>query len=461
MNHPRHRDENGTGANCFPAKPLQPASTPISAGEVAEEFSHHHPSVARLNNGSFGSCPASVSAAQLQWQQLFLRQPDEFYFHHLKPGILRSRALVRDLINAVDIEEISLVDNATTAVAIVLQHASWAFAEGTYRKGDAVVMLHFAYGAVKKSIHAYITRAGGHVIEVPLAFPISSDEEIIREFCNALERGKAEGRRVRLAVIDHVTSMPSVVIPVKELTRICREAGVDQVFVDAAHSIGSIKVDVQDIGADFYTSNLNKWFFCPPSVAFLYTKKASTLSPLHHPVVSHEYGNGLPTESSWIGTRDYSSQLVVPSAMEFISRFEGGIEGIQKRNHENVVKMGKMLADAWETLLGSPPKMCSSMIMVGLPSCLGVSSETDALNLRSLLREEFKVEVPIHFQPLRGGAGLKKDRGHGVTGYARISHQVYNVEDDYYRLRDAVLKLVHDGVTCSMIPSKREGLSIF
>ncbi|KAG6480387.1 putative L-cysteine desulfhydrase 1 [Zingiber officinale] len=431
---------NPTGASCLPAKPLQPASTHISAAEIAEEFSHHHPSVARLNNGSFGSCPASVSAAQLRWQRLFLRQPDEFYFHHLKPGILRSRALVRDLINAVDIEEISLVDNATTAVAIVLQHASWSFAEGAFRKGDAVVIFQHAYPAVKKAIHAYIARSGGHIIEVPLAFPVSSDEEIIREFCNALDRAKAEGRRVRLAVICHVTSMPSVVIPVKELTAICREAGVDQVFVDGAHSIGNVKVDVQDIGADFYTSNFHKWFFCPPSAAFLYAQKAPTSPPLHHPVVSHEYGNGLPTESSWIGTRDYSSQLVVPSAMEFISRFEGGIEGIQERNHESVVKMGKMLADAWETLLGSPPGMCSSMIMVGLPNCLGVSSETDALSLRSLLREEFKVEVPVYFHP-------EEDKNHGVTtGYVRISHQVYNVEDEYYRLRDAVLKLVQDGI---------------
>nr|CAD1828630.1 unnamed protein product [Ananas comosus var. bracteatus] len=160
--------------------------------------------------------------------------------------------------------EVSLVDNATTAAAIVLQHVAWSFTEGAFRKGDAVVMLHYAYGAVKKSIQAYVARAGAEVIEVPLPFPVSSDADIVREFRGALDRGKAGGRRVRLAVIDHITSMPSVVIPVKELTRICREEGVDQVFVDAAHAIGNVPVDVEDIGADFYTSNLHKWFFCPP-----------------------------------------------------------------------------------------------------------------------------------------------------------------------------------------------------
>ncbi|XP_024198351.1 probable L-cysteine desulfhydrase, chloroplastic [Rosa chinensis] len=59
-------------------------------------------------------------------------------------------------------------------------------------------MLHYAYGAVKKSIEAYVTRAGGHVIEVPLPFPLNSNDEIVTEFKKALEKGKANGRRVRL-----------------------------------------------------------------------------------------------------------------------------------------------------------------------------------------------------------------------------------------------------------------------
>ncbi|KAL4569707.1 hypothetical protein LXL04_025349 [Taraxacum kok-saghyz] len=108
----------------------------------------------------------------------------------------------------------------------------------------------------------------------------------------------------------------------------CREEGIDRIFVDAAHAIGSIRVDVKEIGADFYTSNLHKWLFCPPSVAFLYCKNP-VLSNLHHPVVSHEYENGLAIESSWIGTRDYSAQLVVPEALEFVNRFEGGLDGIK------------------------------------------------------------------------------------------------------------------------------------
>ncbi|GAB2287244.1 Probable L-cysteine desulfhydrase, chloroplastic [Dionaea muscipula] len=423
----------------------KPKLSLITAAEIASEFTHHDPSVARINNGSFGSSPASVLDAQRRWQLLFLRQPDHFFASLLRPAIDRSRQLLVPLINASHADEISLVDNATTATAIVLQHVSRSFHENRFRKGDAAVILHYAYGAVKKSVQAYVSRAGGYVFEVPLPFPVYSNDDIIAEFRNALGKAKLENRRVRLAVIDHITSMPSVVIPVKELIKICREEGVDQVFVDGAHAIGCTKVDMEEIGADFYTSNLHKWLFAPPSVAFLYCRKVCEFDDVHHPVVSHEYGNGLPVESAWIGTRDYSSQLVVPELLEFLDRFEGGVEGIMKRNHDKVIEMGEMLANAWGTHLGCAPEMCSSMIMVGLPLCLGIASEGDALKLRCHLRNKFGVEVPIYYRPPIEG------EINPLTGYARISHQVYNTVDDYHKFRDAVNQLVNDDITCTLL----------
>lgn len=423
----------------------------ITDGEIRQEFSHHQPGIARINNGSFGSCPASIIASQKRWQLRFLQQPDDFFFNHLQKGILRSRTLIKSLINADHVDEVSIVDNATTAAAIVLQHVGWAFADGHFQKGDAVIMLHCAFQAVKKSIEAYVTRAGGSVIVVQLPFPVYSDQDIIAEFRKGLAKAKANGRKVRLAIIDHITSMPCVVIPVRELVKICREEGVERVFVDAAHAIGSVHVDVKEIGADFYVSNLHKWFFCPPSVAFLYCRKSHISPQLHHPVVSHEYGNGLAVESAWIGTRDYSSQLVVPEVLEFMNRFEGGIEGIRKRNHDAVVEMAKMLADAWGTILGSPPEMCPSMAMVGLPSSLRILSDDDASKLRTHLRDHFGLEVPIHYQASKDEGLENSHRDSCITGYARISHQVYNIEDDYVKLKDAINQLIADGITCKML----------
>lgn len=340
-------------------------------------------------------------------------------------------------------DQISIVDNVTTAAAIVLQRTGRAFSEGKFSKNDDAVTLSCAFPAVKKSFDAYVGRVGGHLVEVELPFPVNSNNQIINKFRNVLQQCRVNKQRVRLALIDHVSSMPSVVIPVKELVKVCREEGVDQVFIDGAHAIGSVEVDMIEIGADFYVSNLHKWFFCPHSIAVLYCRKMDESSDLHHPIVTHEYGNGLAAESGWIGTRDYSSQLVVPDAMEFVNRFEGGIEGIRRRNHENVVEMAEMLARSWGTGLGSPPEMCASMVMIGLPSSLRVLSDLDALALRTRLRDGFGVEVPIYYR------APKEGEVEPVTAYARISYQVYNMVDDYYRLRDAINELVEDGVNCA------------
>ncbi|KAG2597010.1 putative L-cysteine desulfhydrase 2 [Panicum virgatum] len=436
---------------------------PITEAEVRAEFAHHDGAVARVNNGTFGCCPATVLAARARWQRLFLSQPDAFYFHSLQPGLSRSRAAVAAAVGATGAAEVSLVDNATTAAAIVMQHVAWSFAEGAFARGDAVLMLHYTYSSVKKSIHAYAARAGAAVVEVPLPFPVASPAAVVAEFRAALARAKAGGRAVRLAVIDHITSMPSVLIPVRDLVAICRDQGVDKVFVDAAHAIGQVPVDVRDIGADFYTSNLHKWFFCPSAVAFLHIRKDEPIAEqLHHPVVSSEYGNGLPMESAWIGVRDYSAQLVVPDAVDFMSRFEGGIEGISRRNHDKVIEMGRMLAEAWGTFLGSPPEMCGSMVMVGLPGCLGIDSDDDAMRLRDMLRNDFKVEVPIfnNSRSVQGQEKMDKDaNGDQVTGYVRISHQVYNVREEYEVLRDAVNKLVLEGFSCSKLRPSGKVLS--
>ncbi|ESR41565.1 hypothetical protein CICLE_v10013565mg [Citrus x clementina] len=404
----------------LPEKPeLSP--TLISDTELLSEFSHHVQNIARINNGSFGCCPKSVISAQQRWQLEFLKQPDDFYFNRLKDEILKSRLVIRDL------------------------SVAWEFLQGKFNKGDAAVMLQYAYGAVKKSLEAYVTRAGGYVIEARFPFPVNSDSEIVSEFRKAVERGKINGRKVRLAIIDHVTSIPCVLIPVKELIKICREEGVDKVFVDGAQGIGCVDVDMKEIGADFYTGTLNKWVFCPPGAAFLYCRKSNEIDDLHHLVVSHEYGNGLAIESAWIGTRDYSAQLVVPQALEFVNRFEGGIEGIKKRNHKAVVEMGEMLAKAWGTHLGSAPEMCSSMIMVGLPASLGISSDSIALKLSTHLRNNFSVDVRIYYR--EPGDGVVNP----VTGYARISHHAYNKPDEYHKFRDAVNQLVNDKFTCALL----------
>ncbi|KAK1310056.1 hypothetical protein QJS10_CPA08g01038 [Acorus calamus] len=90
-----HHGENGIDDDRRPLKKPKLVA-PITHSEITTEFTHHEPSVAQINNGSFGSCLSLILSAQSAWQRLFLRQPDQFYFDHLRPKILRSRHAIKD-----------------------------------------------------------------------------------------------------------------------------------------------------------------------------------------------------------------------------------------------------------------------------------------------------------------------------------------------------------------------------
>eukprot|EP00850_Spirogloea_muscicola_P003522 SM000014S00310 [mRNA] locus=s14:658029:658271:+ [translate_table: standard] len=73
MDAPRERDGSAIVAATEPGGSGAggPATRP-------QPFAHHAPGVARVNNGSFGCCPAPVLAAQEAWRRRFLEQPDGF-----------------------------------------------------------------------------------------------------------------------------------------------------------------------------------------------------------------------------------------------------------------------------------------------------------------------------------------------------------------------------------------------
>jgi cysteine desulfurase len=68
--------------------------------------------------------------------------------------------------------------------------------------------------------------------------------------------------------------------PVKELAEACRERGV-LFHTDAVQAIGKVKVDVQEVPADFLTFSAHK-FHGPKGVGGLYIRKGRRLEPLLH-----------------------------------------------------------------------------------------------------------------------------------------------------------------------------------
>ena len=90
-----------------------------------------------------------------------------------------------------------------------------------------------------------------------------------------------------------------------------------------------------------------------------------------------------------------------------------------------------MLTNAWETSIGVPEDMSSSMTMIKLPERLIVDDipGMPTKGVRSTLRDEYNLEVAIG------------NFGSDIGNYIRLSHAIYNQEEEFERLRDAILEL--------------------
>src|SRR3954468_11118893 len=63
----------------------------------------------------------------------------------------------------------------------------------------------------------------------------------------------------KLVALTHVSNALGTVVPVQEVVRLAHERGVP-VLLDGAQAVPHMKVDVQDIGCDFYAFSSHKAF---------------------------------------------------------------------------------------------------------------------------------------------------------------------------------------------------------
>jgi isopenicillin-N epimerase len=381
-------------------------------GPLAEDLAEQwrlDPSLTYLNHGSYGARPHAVARAQDEWRSRIE--------HDLVVHLDRSRdALIDESKRAVgaflgmDPPNFGFVTNASGGVNSILRSIRW-------EPGDEVLALSHVYNAVRQTMRFIADRYGVTATEVELTLPVAGDDQIVE----LIERRL--GPRTRLLIIDHITSPSALVLPVERIVRICRDRGID-VLVDGAHAPGMLALDVEAIGAAYYTGNLHKWVCAPLGTAFLWVhpERQDAVHPL---TISHFFGDGLADEFNWQGTRDISGWLAAPAAIEFFA--ELGWERVRRHNHEMAVWVQRMLCRKWSVEPISPldGSMLGSMVTLPLPD--GIMRHGSPRDFMTMLHAEHRIEVPI-------------DEWHG-RWWIRCSCQVYNTADQYERLADVILEL--------------------
>lgn len=151
-----------------------------------------------------------------------------------------------------DTDELALVQNTTTGVNAVLRSLKFV-------PGDRILQFSTGYiNVVKATQYICDTHDNVEIVEVPVDMPMS-DQEIVYLVEKTVQDAiaKKDGTRIRLAVIEWISSVPAVVHPLKPLIDMLRSYGI-LVLVDAAHAIGQLPIDLTYLNADFFITNCHK-----------------------------------------------------------------------------------------------------------------------------------------------------------------------------------------------------------
>ena len=230
-----------------------------------------------------------------------------------------SRERVRSFINASSTSEIIFTRGTTEAINLLAS----SFGEAFLHEGDEVIVSTMEHHSNIVPWQLLEQRKGIKLRVIP----ITDRGEICMD-----EYVKLFNERTRLVSVMHVSNVLGTVNPIKEMIRIAHEHEVP-FAVDGAQGVPHIKVDVQELDADFYAFSAHK-IYGPTGIGVLYGKEhwLDRMPPYQGggemiQTVSFERTtfNELPYKFE-AGTPDYIGTTAFARALDYVSSL--GIENI-------------------------------------------------------------------------------------------------------------------------------------
>lgn len=375
----------------------------------------------QLNHGSFGVVPREVMKHQIQVLEEQESHPDRWFRGIYFKYVEESRRTLANLINAKNVDDVVLVENASSAVNSVLRSMR-------FNAGDKILVLSTSYQMVLDTLQWLVGEFQVEIIQAVLDYPINSDRDIIQPFQECISQ--LPFGNVKLAIFSHITSMPAMIEPVKELTSICKVKGCKYVLIDGAHAPGHVPIDVEDIGCDFYTGNCHKWLYAPKGAAFMWIRNEHQSSSFPQPtVISSSKKYDFIGRFEYTGTRDYTAFSSINEGINFQKK-HGGYEKIYSYCHKLIVDAGQRLSATWGTyLLVNNPDMIGFMINIVLPTNDG----DIAAKVQSELDLEYNIYIVIASVRLKNGE---------TVYFTRLSSQIYLEMEDYLKIEYLVPNLI-------------------
>ena len=397
-------------------------------------MAHHwllEPSEVFLNHGSHGACPVPVLARQRQWQGRLERNPIAFFSRDGEGLLDAARCQLGGFVGAPP-TNLVFVPNATTGVNAVLQSLVRPSGDWPgWQRGDDIVTTDHCYAACRNVLEFLRQWVGVTVTIAPIPIPLESPGQVVEVIAAAM------GDRTKLVFVDAVTSPTALVMPIDDIVSVCEARGVDT-LIDGAHGPGMVPLNLERLGATYYTGNGHKWLCAPKGAGFLYVRRDrhDRVRPLtigHGASDPRTNRSRLWLEFDWTGTDDPSPWLCVPEAIGFMAaQVAGGWAAVMQQNRTLALQARHWLNGRLGTPAIAPESSIGAIASIALPPL--EPRGWSARSLQAVLFERYQIEVPVIEWSL-----VTRDR---PVEFLRISAQLYNHMPQYEYLGEAVAHLL-------------------
>jgi cysteine desulfurase/selenocysteine lyase len=328
-----------------------------------------------------------------------------------------AREKVRKFINAEKSEEIIFTRGTTASLNLVAQ----SFGQAQLEAGDEIVLTPMEHHANLIPWQQVAKRTGAKLTYIKLQEDGTVSLDAVRE---------AVTSRTKIVAMAQVSNVLGAINPIKEVAAIAHEYGAVMV-VDGAQSVPHMKVDVQDLGADFFAFSGHK--MCGPTgIGVLYGKKKwfESMEPVETGGEMIDFVDLY--ESTWkelpwkfeAGTPIIAGAIGLGKAIDFLESV--GLEDIHEHEMELTQYALSRMSEIQDLSIYGPKERAGLITFnVGDVHPHDLSTVLDA--------EGIAVRAGHHCcQPLM--------KWLNVSATARASFYLYNTKDEMDRLVEGVLK---------------------
>ena len=284
--------------------------------EGVKKQHHFAPNVQYFNNASLGSSSIPVRKATRQFRDTLDDFPSKYMWGGWNKEKEQTRKDVADFLS-VDKEEIALIHNTTEGMNLIARSFD-------LQAGDEIIIADHDHASATIPWGAWQETKGIKIVRPTLPITPKTKEEVVNLYRKAITP------KTKIISMCHIVNTTGMILPIKEVSEIAHKKGI-LVAVDGAQAAGMFKIDLHNLGCDFYAASSHKWLFSPKGVGVFYAKKESQkyLKPL---MVARGYKDKSIRRLENYNTRNLPEVLGLGASIQYLNSI--GLEKIHNRTFE-------------------------------------------------------------------------------------------------------------------------------